>query len=105
MACSAIGLVIASIARTQDAATWIGVFFTMATTMLGGTFFTIQKGTFLYTLSRFSINTYANGAFQGLISESSHIADLGTEIAVLVGVMVVGLIISRLLFKVIPGGK
>jgi ABC-2 type transport system permease protein len=105
MACSAIGLVIASIARTQDAATWIGVFFTMATTMLGGTFFTIQKGTFLYTLSRFSINTYANGAFQDLISEGSHIADLGTEIAVLVGVMVVGLIISRLLFKVIPGGK
>ena len=32
----ALGLVIASVSRTEDQATWIAVFFTMALTMLGG---------------------------------------------------------------------
>ena len=68
MACAALGLLIASVARTQDAATWIGVFFTMAMTMLGGTFFTISKGSVLYALSKISLNTYANDAFKALIS-------------------------------------
>ena len=58
-ACSSIGLIITSIARTGEASTWVGVFFTMTMTMLGGTFFTISKGTALYTFSKISVNTYA----------------------------------------------
>ena len=103
-ACSAIGLIIASVARSQDSATWIGVFFTMTMTMLGGTFFTISKGTTLYTFSKLSVNGYANTAFKTLIDNGS-IAALGIEISVMVGVTLVGLILSRLLFKAIPQGK
>jgi ABC-2 type transport system permease protein len=105
MAASALGLVIASVARTQDAATWIGVFVTMFMTILGGTFFTISKGTVLWGLSRLSINTYANDAFKSLVSEGGSIAGLGTEMAVMGGVIVLGLAVSRILFKAVPQGK
>ena len=103
-ACSAIGLLIASAVRTQDSATWIGVFFTMTMTMLGGTFFTISKGTTLYTFSKLSVNTYANNAFKTLIDNGSF-STLGVDIAVMVGVTLVGLILSRLIFKAVPQGK
>jgi ABC-type Na+ efflux pump permease subunit len=102
---TAIGLVIASFVRTQDAAIWIGVFLTMSMTMLGGTFFTISKGTVLYTLSKFSLNTYANDAFRTLIAEGGNISDIGLELAVLAGVTIFGLGISRYLFKAIPKGR
>jgi len=105
MACGAIGLVIASVARSEDSATWIGVFFTMSMTMLGGTFFTISSGTALYTISKISINGYANDAFRTLVSEGGSITTLGWEISVMVGVTLVGLILSRLLFKALPQGK
>lgn len=105
MACSTLGLVIASVSRTQDSATWIGVTFTMAMTMFGGTFFTISKGTALYALSKLSINTYANDAFKAIITEGGHISDLGVEIGVIAGVAIVGLVVSRLLFKAVPRGK
>ena len=103
-ACSAIGLLIASVARTQDAATWIGVFFTMTMTMLGGTFFAISKGTTLYTFSKLSVNGYANDAFKTLINNGSF-STLGVDISVMVGVTLVGLILSRLIFRALPQGK
>ena len=102
--CSAIGLLIASVVRTQDAATWIGVFFTMTMTMLGGTFFAISKGTTLYTFSKLSVNGYANHAFKTIISNGSFSA-LGVDILVMVGVTLVGLVLSRILFKALPQGK
>ncbi len=105
MAGAAIGIVIASTVRTQDAATWVGVVFTMAMTMLGGTFFEISRGSGLYILSRFSLNTYANDAFKTLISEGGSITDIWVELTVLAGVVVVGLVLSRVLFKAVPKGK
>ncbi|HEX9897055.1 MAG TPA: ABC transporter permease [Dehalococcoidales bacterium] len=105
MAGSAIGLIIASVARTQDSATWIGVFVTMSMTMLGGTFFTINKGTFLYTLSKMSVNGYANDALKKIISEGGTVGDVWLELVIMVGVFVIGLVVSRLLFKAIPQGK
>ncbi len=104
-AASALGLVIASIARSEDGATWIAVFFTMVMVMLGGTFFELSEGSVLYTISRFSINTYANDAFKTVISEGGSLANLGMELGILSGVAVVGLGLSRVLFKVMPGGK
>ncbi len=104
-AASALGMVIAVIARSEDGATWIAVFFTMIMVMLGGTFFEISEGSFFYTLSRFSINTYANGAINTVMVEGGSLANLGLELGVLAGVAVVGLILSRVLFKVMPGGK
>jgi ABC-2 type transport system permease protein len=103
-ACSAIGLLIASAVRTQDSATWIGVFFTMTMTMLGGTFFTISKGTTLYTFSKLSVNGYANDAFKTLVN-NGNFSTLGVDISVLVGVTLVGLILSRFIFKALPQGK
>ena len=98
---SALGLVIASLARAPDSATWIGVFFTMGSVMLGGTFFTINKDSIVYTLSKFSINTYANDSFRTLMIGNGSLTDVGMEMAVMVGVTVMGLIISRLLFKTV----
>ena len=73
-------------------------------TMLGGTFFTISKGTTLYTFSKLSVNGYAITAFKTIINNGSF-STLGVEIAVMVGVTLVGLIVSRMIFKALPQGK
>jgi ABC-2 type transport system permease protein len=104
-AASTLGLIIGSIARTENQATWIAVFFTMFMVMLAGTFIPISQGTFLYTLSRFSLNTYASDAFRALISQGGSLAGIKVEILVMLGVVIVGLIISRLLFRATQGGK
>ncbi len=104
-AASALGLVIASVARTQNQATWIAVFFTMVMVMISGTFFPISEGSVLYTISKASINTYANDAFKMIIAQGGSLADLGLELGVLAGVVVVGLVLSRILFRVMPGGR
>jgi ABC-2 type transport system permease protein len=100
-AVSALGLIIASIARTEEAANWIGVVFTMFMVMLGGTFFQLEPGTFLYNLGRVSINTYVNEALRKVISEGGTLGDTVIPLAIFVGVAAVGLIISRLIFKVV----
>lgn len=105
MAGSAIGLVIASVTRTQDSATWVGVTVTLSMTMLGGTFFTIPQSGPLYALSKISVNTYANDALTKIISDGGTIADIWLELVIIAGVFVIGLIISRLLFKALPQGK
>jgi ABC-type multidrug transport system permease subunit len=104
-AASALGLIIASIVRTADAATWISVFFTMLMVMLAGTFFEISEGSALYIASKISVNTYANDAFKTIIVQGGSLADVGFELGILAGVAVVGLGISRILFRVFPGGK
>jgi hypothetical protein len=50
------------------------------------------------------VNTYANDAFKTLINGGS-ITTLGVDIAVMAGITVVVLIISRLLFTAVPQGK
>jgi ABC-2 type transport system permease protein len=104
-ACSAIGIIIGAIARTQYQATWIAVFFTMLMVMLSGTFVAISQGTVLYSLSRISINTYANDAFRTIITRGGTLADARTDILVMAGVAIVGLVVSRLLFRATQGGK
>ncbi len=104
-AVSTLGLIIGSVARTEDQAIWTAVFFTMAMVMLAGTFFAIPEGSVLHALSKVSINTHANNAFKAIISRGDSLADLGPELAVLAGVIVAGLPLSRVLFKVMPGGR
>jgi ABC-2 type transport system permease protein len=104
-AASALGLIIASVARTEEGASWIGVVFTMFMVMLGGTFFQVEPGTVLYNLGRVSLNTYANEALGKVIAEGGTLGDTIIPLAIFVGVAVVGLIISRLVFKAVPGGK
>jgi ABC-type multidrug transport system permease subunit len=102
---SALGLVIASIVRTEDAATWIAVFFTMAMVMISGTFFPIPEDSILYPISKLSINTHANVALKTVIAEGGSLGDVGLELTILAGVGVVGLILSRMLFRVVPGSS
>ncbi len=104
-AASAVGLIIASISRSEDGATWIAVVFSVITFMFGGTFFEMAEGTGMYTISRFAINTYANDAYKAIIAEGGSLADVGPELGVLAIVIVVGLAVSRLIFKAVPGGK
>jgi len=104
-AAGAIGLVIAAVARTEDQATWIAVFFTMAMVMISGTFFPIPEDSVLYVISKASINTYANDAFRTIMVEGGSLADVGLELGVVAGVAVVGLVLSRILFRVMPGGR
>jgi ABC-type multidrug transport system permease subunit len=104
-AASALGLLIACLARSEDAATWIAVFFTMITVVLGGTFMKLPESTATSILVKLSINTYANDALDLIITKGGSLSDTGLELAVLAGVAVAGLIISRLIFRVMPGGK
>ncbi|MFC1873038.1 ABC transporter permease [Chloroflexota bacterium] len=104
-AASTIGLIIASVARTEDQAIWISVFFTMSTVMLGGTFFEIPEGSALFIVSKASINTYVNSAFKTMIIQGGALTDVAFELTVLAAVVVVGLIVSRILFRVMPGGR
>ena len=102
---SALGLVIASIVRSEDSATWIAVFFTMTMVMISGTFFPISEDSALYTISQLSINTHANNAFKTIIAKGSSLADVGLELVILAGVAVVGLIVVRTFVRVVAGGK
>lgn len=99
--CSSMALFIASIARTEDQATWIGVFITIISVMVSGTFIVISEGTLLSTLSKFSVNTYANDAFRAIINGGISLADLKLEMIVLISVAVVLLAVSRILFKAV----
>ncbi len=102
---TSIGMVIATIARTGDGATWIAVFFTMAMVMLGGSFFEVSEGSILYSLGRFSLVTYANDAFRAVIAEGTPITELGLELGIMAAVFVVGMVLSRIMFRIVPGGK
>jgi ABC-type multidrug transport system permease subunit len=104
-AVSALGLVIASVARTEDGAIWIAVFFTMSMVMLGGTFFSISQGSLLYPLSRISINTYANDAFKAIIAGQGSLTHLRGELAIMAGIIIGGLGVGRVLFRIMPGGR
>jgi ABC-2 type transport system permease protein len=104
-ACSTLGIIIGSIARSQNQATWIAVFFTMLMVMLSGTFMALTPGTTLAAFSKISLNTYANDAFRSIIIDKASLGSVTFEILVLVGVAVIGLVVSRLLFKVSQGSK
>jgi ABC-type multidrug transport system permease subunit len=104
-AAAGIGIIIASISRTDQGANWIAVVVTMFMAMVGGTFFEISQGGVLDTMSRFSLNRYANDAMQTVITQGGNLADAWQPLAILAGVAVAGLIIGRLIFKAVPGSK
>ena len=104
-AASALALVIATVARSEDQATWGGVFITMFMTVFGGTFFPIGDSGVLQLLSRFTINRYAIDAYEGILGETATLADATFEIALLSGVALVCLVIARVLFRVSSEAK
>jgi len=98
-------MIIAAISSTPSAANWVGVVVTMFMTMMGGTFFEISKGSVLDTMSKISVNTYANRAYKSIISGGGSLGEAWQPLLVMAGVAVAGLIISRLIFKPVPGSK
>lgn len=104
-AASTLALIIASVSRNDDQSVGISVFFTMATVMLGGTFFEIPKGSVLAIIGMTSINTYVNTSLKTMMALGGSLGDSAFELAVLGTVAVVGLIVSRLLFRAVQGGR
>ncbi len=104
-AASAVGLLIAVFVPTEAASTWVAVFVTMAMTMLGGTFFVISHGSTWDTLSKLSINTYANNGVKSVVLNGGGLSNIGWDLAVLAFVAIVGLLASRVFFRVAPGGR
>ena len=102
---SSVGLVIASVVRSEDAATWIAVFFTMAMVMISGTFFPVAEDSALYTVSQLSINTHANNAFTAIISEGGSLGSVTWELSILALVTVVGLGLSHIFFRALLRGR
>jgi ABC-2 type transport system permease protein len=102
-AASAVGMIIAAISRTAEAANWIGVVVTMFMVMMGSTFFEIPKDSVLGAFGKFSLNTYANEAYTTIIAQKGVLGDVWLQLVILVAVAVVGLIISRMIFKAVPG--
>jgi len=104
-AASALALVIASVARNDDQAVSMSVVFTMASVMLGGTFFEIPEGSFLEIVGRALVNTYVNTAFKTVTTPGSGLAEVAYELTVLAAVAAVALVLSRNLFRVVQGGR
>lgn len=104
-AASSISLIIAGVSRTEDQTIWMATLFTIATAMFGGTFFEVPKGSSFESLSRLSINTYVNDSLKTIMGSQGSLFDVWQNLAVLAGVAIVALILSRLAFKALPGGK
>jgi ABC-2 type transport system permease protein len=104
-AAAGLGMIIASISRTEQAANWIAVVVTMFMVMMGGTFFQVAKGSVIANIGIVSLNTYANRAYKLIISKGGSLGDAWQPLVVMAGVAIVGLIISRLIFKPVPGSK
>ncbi len=104
-AASGLGMIIAAISRTEEAANWIAVVVTMFMVMMGNTFFQISEDSVLATVGKFSLNTYANEAYTTIIAQAGSLGDVWTQLVILAAVAVVGLIISRMIFRAVPGSK
>ena len=104
-AVSAVGLVIAALARTRDQAAWVATIFTMFMTVFGGTFVDVGDSGPLSFVSRLTINKYAIDSMESVLSGTGRLLDQGVEVAVMVGVAIVGLAVARSLFKVSEGGR
>jgi ABC-2 type transport system permease protein len=104
-AISSIGLVIATLVRTENQATWGAVFFTMAMAVLGGTFFSSDSGDLFGLISRFTVTWWMNTGFDSLLIDREGLGSIATPVVVLTAITVVGLVVSRFLFKPLPEGS
>ena len=102
-AVSAAGLVIGSLARTPDQASWIAVFFTMSMTVFAGTFFDVGDSGPLAIISKFTINKYSIDGLADIVAGGG-LGQQGFEAAVLIGVTIVGLVVARFAFRATQAG-
>ena len=100
---SAVGMAIASFARTREQANWSAVIITMVMATMGGSFFEPAKGGILDAIGRVSPLRYGNDALRIILSDTGHLGDVWLEIAVLGGLAIVLLAVSRWLFSALQG--
>ena len=108
LACLVISFVFAAAAAAAGmiiAANWIAVVVTMFMVMMGNTFFQVAEDSVLATIGKVSLNTYANKAYTTIIAQNGSLGDVWFQLAILAGVAVVGLLISRMIFRAVPGSK
>lgn len=99
-AVSGLGLVIATISRTPDQASWAAVFLTMFMTIFGGTFFPVPDSGPLAIVSHVTVSRYAIDALDALIEQTGTLAGQLPEMAIMLGVAAVSLVVARSLFRV-----
>lgn len=97
-ASSAIGLVVAVLSRTPNQAVWFAVFLTMAMTLVGGTFFEAAGVAGLGGVEKATVTYWANQGFHRLIADGAGLPGIAGTLAVMAGIVVVGLVLSRVLF-------
>ena len=97
-AVSAIGLIIAGLARTRDQAIWSAVFFTMLMTTFSGTFVPFEGG-IMEVISRFTLNRHAFEALRDILAGSGGLTEQGLGLAILGAVVVLGLGAARAVFR------
>ena len=97
-AVTAVGLVIAGLARTRDQAIWGAVFLTMLMTTFSGTFVPFESGP-MEVISRFTLNRHAFEALRDILAGSGGLADQGLGVAILGAVVVLGLGAARAVFR------
>ncbi len=97
-AVSAVGLVIAGLARTRDQAIWSAVFLTMLMTTFSGTFVPFESGP-MEVISRFTLNRHAFEALRDILAGSGGLTEQGLGIAIPGAVAVLGLGAARAVFR------
>ena len=97
-AVTAVGLVIAGLARTRDQAIWSAVFFTMLMTTFSGTFVPFESGP-MEVISRFTLNRHAFEALRDILAGSGGLSEQGLGLAIVGAVIVLGLGAARAVFR------
>ena len=100
---SAVGMAIAAFVRTREQANWSAVIITMVMATVGGSFFEPASGGILDIIGRASPLRYGNDALRTILTDTGNLSAVWLEIAVLGGLAVVLLIISRWLFSALQG--
>jgi ABC-2 type transport system permease protein len=103
-AVSSIGLVIATLVRTENQAIWGAVFFTMAMAVFGGTFFGGEASDVFGVLGYFTVTWWMNDGFDSILLDRGGLGSAATPILVLLGITIGGLIASRMLFRPLSEG-
>ena len=97
-AVTAVGLVIAGLARTRDQAIWSAVFFTMLMTTFSGTFVPFESGP-MEVISRFTLNRHAFEALRDILAGSGGLSEQGLGLAIVGAVIMLGLGAARAVFR------
>lgn len=100
---SAVGMLIASFVRTREQANWLAVIITMVMATVGGSFFEPASGGILDLIGKVSPLRYGNDALRTILGDTGNLGAVWVEIAVLGGLAVILLVVSRWLFSALQG--